>query len=247
MEKKEVMIKMAKYHLQIKPQFSRLHHDKDIPFLVPVQVPLIIGVIGKKFAGKSEVVKHLVGEYHLDSYSLALYVKKEAVQRYWSVEYKDPLSKQLKDLGDKLRKEEIKEFYIKPEFQGGYLASQFIRELCTNIVEKGIETRGIVVEGFKNPAEVKIIKNFASGKFFPIAVKTDVNIRSERWLNQEGEEMPDFDALDCDKLKDRPWGRNVEQCIDLVEKAYIIDNNSSKKKLFMQIDTILAEIRSLAV
>ena len=225
---------MAKYDYQIRPRFSRLHEDKDIPFIVPVQLRCVIGIVGKKFAGKSEIAKYLVCEHHFRPYSLASFVKEEAKRRCEYIDRSDPISMALKNLGDLLRKEEINRYEIGTEFHGGFISRMLVKKMWVEVIEKGFENPEIVVEGFKNPGEIRILRNFIGQSFFLIGVEAPDHLRYTWQKNQDGDEpkvqgsvgfkkaverfKTQFDKPDLDELQDRPWGRNVYQCFKEVPK-----------------------------
>lgn len=247
------MSTLPKYQSQIRPEFSRIHLDKDIPYIVPIRFPYILGLVGKKFSGKSEIIKHLVSEYHFTSFSLAFYVKREAECRRLYIDPTDRRASVLKNLGDLLRKDEHKNYDLEPEFFGGYLARKFVREFRRDIVEKRIEGRKIVVEGFKNPGEIQVFCKFADKRFFLLAMNTPDEIRKQR-APQEGnlsapkdlnEFINEYDQPDNMNLEDSPWSRNVERCLNSAKeysRCYIVDNKDDKESLYKQVDEILKKI-----
>lgn len=252
---------MDKYLGQTRPLFSRLHEDKDIPFIVPVKCPCIIGIVGNKFSGKSEITKHLISEHYFFSYSLAEYVQNEAYRRRKFIDRKDAVSQNLKNLGDQLRKEELTKYHISDEYKGSCLARRLIKDLRSDIVEKGIEIEKMVVEGFKNPSEIRLIQNFAGGKFFLIGVVASDSSRfrfraSEKDrtfsdLNSKEDEkelkafIEKFDTPDLMDISKFPWGRNVDECMKEVAPEYLIENDGTKEMLYKQVDEVVNKVLNL--
>ena len=88
-----------RYAGQYAPESSRLYEDRDLFWIVPFRVQYIVGVVGRRFAGKSSALTYLHEKRGFRVYSMAAIVRDNALSIGLPLE---PRS-HLQDLGDDLR------------------------------------------------------------------------------------------------------------------------------------------------
>ena len=91
----------ARYRGQFRPEFSRLHRDGDLFWVVPFPIRYAVGVTGERLAGKSAALAYLTEKRGFRLYSLATELRAIALHRGIPLE---PRS-WLQDLGDEVRAE----------------------------------------------------------------------------------------------------------------------------------------------
>src|SRR4051794_27116556 len=92
------MPSQARYKGQFRPEFSRLHRDKDLFWVVPFSVRYVVAVTGERFAGKSACLSYLSEKRAFRIYSLANVLREIAIKRGMPIEPRT----QLQDLGDEV-------------------------------------------------------------------------------------------------------------------------------------------------
>jgi len=150
-----------------RPQFSRLHEDRDLFWVVPFPVRYMVGVIGLRFAGKSAVLSHLNEKHGFRVYNLSSALREIAAQREVPLE---PRAR-LQELGDELRAE---------NGDAGYLARVTLRRIRADLLGHSpapVPAR-IAIGGFKHPAEIDVFTHLRS--FQLMYVKADERFRFDQ-------------------------------------------------------------------
>lgn len=158
----------GRYSGQFRPEFSRLHLDRDLLWVVPVSVRYIVGVTGLRFAGKSAALAHLSEKRGFEVYSLAGELRRVAGNHGIPL---TPRSR-LQDFGDELRAEHRDPAYL-------------ARLLLRRIHRDHLDQRGrldpparIAVGGFKRFEEVDVFARAVN--FQQLEVASDIESRHLR-------------------------------------------------------------------
>lgn len=182
---------------------------------------LIIGVVGQIASGKGVLVKYLTGHLGFVSFSLSSVVHAELKKK----RIKEITRKTLQDMGDKLRR----------EYGDDVLAQRIIKAIKEQ--KKGL----VVVEGIRNPEEIKFLKK--NPNFILIGVKAKRELRFKRLINRGKEWDPknynDFlkvDRRDLGVGQDRS-GQQVEKCLTYCN--YMLTNNKDLKDFEKKIEKLL--------
>ncbi|MGN6588301.1 MAG: hypothetical protein ACTHKT_12675 [Solirubrobacterales bacterium] len=157
-----------RYQSQFRPEFSKLHRDRDLRWVVPFGVRYVIAVTGERFAGKSAALAHLSEKKGFELYSLATTLREEAVRLGVPLE---PRSR-LQDLGD-----ELQAHFDDP----AYLARVTLRRIHRDHQnQRGtIEPlHRVAVGGFKRPEELELFEDL--GRFTHLRVEASDAVRLER-------------------------------------------------------------------
>jgi hypothetical protein len=160
--------KDRRYHEQFRPEFSKLHVDRDLRWVVPFSVRYLVAVSGARFAGKSVALAHLSEKKGFELYSLATTLRETAVQLGVPLEPRY----RLQDLGDELRA-----YFDDP----AYLARMTLRRIHRDHLDQRgtIEPlRRIAVGGFKRPEEIQLFE--ALGRFAHFRIFASDATRRER-------------------------------------------------------------------
>lgn len=158
----------ARYHGQFRPQYSRIHQDRDLFWVIPFPVRYIVGIVGLRFAGKSTVLSHLGEKHGFFVYNLSAVLREVAASRGVPLE---PRAK-LQDLGDEIRAERR---------DAGYLARLTLRRIRADFLTHRPLARPaprIAVGGFKHPAEIEVFEKTA--RFQILAVDANDSTRFAR-------------------------------------------------------------------
>ncbi len=157
-----------RYQTQFRPEFSKLHRDRDLRWVVPFSVRYVVAVSGARFAGKSATLAHLGEKRGFELYSLASTLREEAVRLGVPVEPRY----RLQDLGDELRAH-----FDDP----AYLARMTLRRIHRDhLNQRGtIEPlRRVAVGGFKRPEELVLFETL--GRFAHLRIEAPDLTRIER-------------------------------------------------------------------
>src|ERR1044072_2793616 len=241
---------MARYTGQVAPQFSRLHLDRDLLWIVPFRVRYILGVSGLRFAGKSAAFSHLIERRGFKLYSLATTLR--GLAREQGVSIYDRTA--LQDFGDWLRLEAE---------DPGYLARRTLRQIRREHLSHyntGAANR-IVVAGFKRPEEVDVFASIRQFELIAIeapsdkeryerAIDSGVAYRElglaaddktcRRRLRKRLEE--EVDARDRFGKGDEDYGQAVEEVIEKVPPANVIENNGRLDELRTAVDGLVSDL-----
>jgi len=137
----------GRYLGQFRPEFSRLHRDRDLYWIVPLRAPLVIGLLGRRFVGVSTAIAYLQERHGFDAYTLGGELRRIAEDRGVPVSHRG----YLQNLGDELRAEQD---------DAGFLARRTLRHIRADrlLMPNWQFPRSIVVGGFKTEEEVEIFK-----------------------------------------------------------------------------------------
>jgi dephospho-CoA kinase len=237
----------ARYRGQFRPQFSRLHHDRDLFWVVPFPIRYVMAVTGERFSGKTTALTYLSEKKGFEVYSLATDLREMAGHRGVPLEPRT----QLQDFGDELRAE-----YDDPGILGRIMMRRIHREHLSHR-PMAEPTRRIAVGGFKRPEELEIFERTPS--FVQIAVQCDSALRFKRSQQSGvlGRELSHLtlsgpvDALafaehiDERDLRGRPnrwtgaYGQRVAEVIAR-PSAIALSNAGNVADLYKQLDELVA-------
>ncbi len=210
----------ARYRGQFRPEYSRIHEDRDLFWVVPFPVRYMVGVIGLRFAGKSTVLSHLAEKHGFVVYNLSGVLRELAAVRGVPLE---PRAK-LQDLGDEVRAERR---------DGGYLARLALRRIRADFLTHRPLARPaprIVVGGFKHPEEVEVFEKTARFQILAVDATDDTRFGRAEGSGLLKSELAAFpgppeptidnfrryiDARDR-RGRDHPWTAGYGQAVDEV-------------------------------
>jgi len=173
------------------------------------KIAISVGVVGQISAGKGELVRYLTEKLGFSSFSLSTVVHNELNKKRISKFTRT----MLQDEGDKLRR----------RYGDDILAKRIFR------VIKEQKKDMFVIEGIRNPAEIKFFKK--NKNFILIGVKANRKIRFARLLSRNRVWDPKTygDFLKVDQrdlgLEQGKSGQQVGKC--LLYCDYILTNNDS--------------------
>lgn len=177
--------------------------------------PLVIGLTGQFGAGCTTIAEYLEKEHKFKRHSFSTIIKPAAKQRLGEQEYKRlsprELRRVLQDQGNLLR-----------EADPAYIAKRIIEQIKAD----NDGAKDIVVEAFRNPAEVYAFKS-EFRDFFLVALDASSTLRFERKYNEYKDDLEQFNKDDLrDKGDDEPEnGQLTEECVYLAD----ISINNHKK------------------
>lgn len=160
--------KDRRYNEQFRPEFSKLHADRDLRWVVPFSVRYLVAISGARFAGKSAALAFLSEKKGFELYSLATTLRETAVRLGVPLEPRY----RLQDLGDELRAH-----FDDPAF----LARMTLRRIHRDHLDQRgtIEPlRRIAVGGFKRREELQLFE--AVGRFAHFRICASDETRLER-------------------------------------------------------------------
>jgi hypothetical protein len=263
------MTPTERYLGQFRPEFSKLHQDRDLYWAIPFSAPAVLAVVGKRFAGVDMVIEHLRSRHGFLEYTLGDELRRIAEERGVPILHR----RYLQDLGDQIRAETE---------DAGYLARRVLRRVRADFLGKPPWSlpRSVVIGGLKTRAELKVIS--AIDNFECLQIETaddDVRFsravehgvlaeefeadRERRELSGElgKEELAPWDEhseeehreyfRDLDEIHDKghPGGWPKEyrgapaEVIAAVEQPQLVRNDScSRGELHAEIDRILRDI-----
>lgn len=232
-----------RYNLQFRPEFSRLHRDRDLRWVVPLSVRYVVAVTGERFAGKSATLAYMAERKGFEVYSLATTLRDIAVSIGVPLEPRY----RLQDLGDELRA-----YFDDP----AYLARLTLRRIHReHLHQRGsVEPlRRIGVGGFKREEELKLFQSLE--RFEHLRVQADPEVRFQRAGNSEVmqrelahlDPQPDFDLETFEREIERrdlggtetPWTKGYGQAVEGLltsGEAQTISNERSLADLYDRLD-----------
>src|SRR4051794_22456679 len=71
----------GRYLGQFRPEYSRLHQDHDLFWVVPFRVRYILAVLGRRYAGTSSVLTYLGEKRNFETYTLTNTLRELALSR----------------------------------------------------------------------------------------------------------------------------------------------------------------------
>lgn len=212
-----------RYTGQFRPGFSRLHQDRDLYWVVPFRVPLILGLIGRRFAGVSTTVRYLQERHGFDAYLLSTELRRVAEERGVPVAHR----RYLQDLGDEVRAEHQ---------DAGVLARYVLRRIRADRISAPSQRfpRNVVVAGLKHPEELEVFRSVKTFRAVEIRADDDDEAypvrysrvcltgvlreeyeadRARRMAQEPGTPVPAFDDLT------EPQIRNYFKEVDRLHEA----------------------------
>ncbi|MBT96757.1 MAG: AAA family ATPase [Candidatus Pacearchaeota archaeon] len=182
---------------------------------------MIIGLTGTKGSGKGEISKNLKERGFIYS-SLSDRVREEAK----GIGLTDYITKDLQDIGDKLRR----------KYGNSVLAKITMKNLS-------LEERDHVIDGIRNTGEIEYLREL--GDFILIAIDSKKILRFNRIIrrNRSSDIRTWEDFLEIDKRDlgfDKSKGQEVKKCIN--EADYKINNNGNLSELYYKINKLLRRI-----
>lgn len=193
---------------------------------------LIIGVVGQIASGKGVLVNWLTSHLGFRSFSLSSIVhaelKKKGIKKFDR--------KTLQDIGDELRKKEGDDV----------LAKRIIERIESDIIRcnRSSQLNRIVIEGIRNPAEIKFLKK--NKIFILIGVKASREIRFKRLLSRGKEWDPKTyrDFLKVDRrdigVGENKSGQQVGKCLTYCD--YTLTNNKVIKDFERKVKKLMVLI-----
>lgn len=158
-----------RYRRQFRPEFSRLHYDRDLLWVVPFSVRYIIAISGERFAGKSVALNYLAEKQGFSVYSLSDELRRIAARRGLPLEPRSVLQ----DLGDEVRAE-----HDDPAFLAR-LALRRIHRDHQSVPSHSAPCR-VAVGGFKRSEEAEVFEKL--GNFCQLDIYAALGIRFKRAL-----------------------------------------------------------------
>jgi len=198
-ERREV----TKYDFSTGPEHSKVYEDKDISTIRPFRRRLIIGLTGPMGAGKTTAASNLERYKGFVRLSLAYFVRREVLRQGLPVN-----ARHMRDIGNHLR-----------ETHGvSVLADRVLERL-----EKEILSSLIVVDGIRNPGEIKTLRR--NPDFFLIGMNARREIRYQREL-ELGEWQPllsfeEFCELDDEDMGGDEWpqwAQQISKCLQMARE-----------------------------
>jgi AAA domain len=170
---------VGRYDGQFRPEFSRLHEDKDLLWVTPLAVRYVVGVVGYRSAGKSTVLSYLADKRNFDVYTLSTLVREAAEERGLRTNDRDTLQR----LGDELRAEHREPGAKAGQYgDGAYFARLLLRRLHgryhTHHFRPDTAPR-IAISGFKHPDELKALSNMRNFTVFLVDARDEPTAGTE--------------------------------------------------------------------
>lgn len=170
-----------RYLGQFRPEFSRLYRDRDLYWIAPLYAPLILGLVGKRFAGVSTVIDHLRGECGFRAYTLGGELRRIAEDRGVPLAHR----RYLQDLGDSIRS---------AQGDPAFFARRVLRQIRNDRLPESSPhpPRNIVVGGFKLPEELELFRKLRGFQLVEVRM-VDSTQRYQRVL-ANGELEAEYEA-----------------------------------------------------
>ena len=198
----------ARYTGQFRPCFSRLHDDRDLYWVVPFRLPLVLGLVGRRFAGVSTAARYLQDRHGFDAYFLSSELRQVAEERGVPVAHR----RYLQDLGDSFRAEHE---------DAGVLARHTLRRIRADRISSPSSRfpRNVVIAGLKHPKELDVLRRVRTFRVVEIRAEGEDHNgpvrytrvlangtlreeyeadRARRAGQQPGADIPRFDELSPD-------------------------------------------------
>ena len=186
---------------------------------------ITIGVVGQIASGKGILVKYLTEKLDFAPFSLSSIIHAELKKKGT----KEFTRQTLQDVGDKLRRE--------------YGDDALARRL-NEVIIKGQKKSRVVVEGIRNPGEIKFLKKNPS--FILIGVKARRELRFKRLLSRgkpwDTKNYNDFVTVDRRDLGvgQGKSGQQVGKC--LAYSDYVLTNNKDLEDFEEKVEQLIKTI-----
>lgn len=232
----------ARYRGQFRPEFSRLHRDGDLFWVVPFPVRYAIAVTGERLSGKSVALAYLSEKRGCRLYSLASELRGIALERGVPL---DPRSR-LQDLGDEVRAENDD-----PAFLARLTLRRIHRDHLAH--SAGRPASRVAVGGFKRPEELELFQSLNRFKQFDVRADRPKRFRRAKRtgiLERELAHLPALPALTQKTFRihidDRDlhgrhnhwtgaYGQLVHKVVDNAAAEHI-SNNGTLAELYAALD-----------
>lgn len=184
---------------------------------------IIIGVVGQIASGKGVLVNWLTSHLGFKSFSLSSIVHAELKKKG----IKEFTRQTLQNVGDELRRK-----------YGDDVLAHRIMTRC-----RGRVSRPIIIEGIRNPAEIKFLKK--NQNFILIGVKSNREIRFKRLLSRDKKWDPKNyeDFLKVDRrdigVSQGKSGQQVGKCLAYCD--YTLTNNKSIDEFEEKIEELMKQ------
>ncbi len=183
---------------------------------------MIIGLTGTYAAGKGTVAEYLIGkgfQYYSLSDELRLLLREKGISA---------TRDNLISAGNQLRKK---------------YGPNFLAELAIKRLRGAPSVASAVVDSIRNPGEIAAFREFKD--FYMVAVDAPVDIRYERARKRGSERDPKSFSEFLVQEKREMVGKDTDQQLAACIKAadFTISNDSDFKKLYNEIERVLAEIK----
>lgn len=211
----------SKYQMQIEPGFSKIYEDPELTFINPIKCKIIVGLTGFSGSGKKIISNLFVENESFKYYSLSHIVKK----MFYETHLRKGNRTELQDFGDKIRLESKK-----PD----YFAREVLKEIQKNHPRP---TDKILIDGIKNPSEVKLLKSLSNFYLLGIEVnekKILENLRRRGYLITEKDRTVIINELKKETDTDRRIELKKRLKMAITEKIFydnlIRDKGEGKTK-----------------
>lgn len=183
----------------------------------------IIGITGSFGAGKGELADYLVKNKDFIHFSVSSYIAEEVKKRNLKVDREN-----LRIVANEIRLQKGPGFIVERLYED----AEKIENNC-------------VIESIRTPGEVKTLQE--KDNFYLFAVDADPKIRYQRMKVRASEKdnvtFEEFLEAERKEMENKdPAKQNIQECIKLAD--YKMENNSTRKNLYIQVDKALKDILS---
>lgn len=200
----------SRYTYGTEAEFSRIHLDDDLQMFGPQIQPVVIGIVSTVCSGRTEAIKHLVGERGFKHYSLTEFVRREARNRGL-----DPTRHRLQEVGNSMR-----------ELYG---ADYFAKEMVRRLADSARHIQYVVLDGIKHPGEVSELRDRLH--FHLLGIDAPLEVRFKRAAIRRRPDDPktleDFTLLDeIDRgIVGDENSQQVDKLLDQADDLLMNDSN----------------------
>jgi hypothetical protein len=231
--------KGGRYNGQFRPEFSRLYEDPDLLLITPLPVRYVVGVVGKRWSGKSATLTILREELGFDVHGLTDLVRATA-----EAQGRDSTDRRvLQEMADAARVEHASPSLDNDFGDGAYLARRMLRRLHDHHVHHSRRLnppQRVALNGFGHPDEVEVFCRLP--QFRIVRLVCDEEAREARvpdgrlekdaeafglsFTNSE-EAFAQVDRCDLDGSEVSPWAgdcvHSVQAVLDRVKELAMSD------------------------
>ncbi len=186
----------------------------------------IIGITGTLASGKTSIRDFFLSHFSSYFISLSDIIKEELIK-----EGKELKRENFVEKGNELRKK---------------YGAHILVEVAILTLPESSDKQAVVIDGIRNPEEVKYLREKFGREFVLIAVDAPREIRFKRLLERKKESDPrtfekfiEMDEIDAGKNQPE-YGQRVHDCLRLAD--YLIINDSSMEDLNKKLEEICKTI-----